>query len=487
MQKINEIHGRTFAALPEKILQVGEGNFLRAFLGPVVERANRAGIFGGSIVITPPRKWDNCVKLTAQDCLYTVVERGVLDGKIVERAEVITSVSRCIDPKREWESLVEVACSPQLEMIVSNTTEAGITYCKGKTLDRVSCAAYPGKLTALLFERYKKLGGDAPKKLLILPCELIDDNGTVLRDCVHKYAEQWKLGGDFMSWLEDSCCFAGTLVDRIVTGFPAEEYENLTRNLGYEDSMITVCEPYFFWAIACEKPYRSMFSMDNTENGVIFADNISMYKTRKVRILNGAHTGASLAAFLSGHDTVREMVTDEIFQRYILEMWEKEVIPTIDMDGQELRKYVAQVLERFENPFVRHRLYDISLNSISKYNARCKGIILDNLARKNDSVKLLAFSLAALIRFYRCELKDGQYIGEGAKGQYAIRDSEEVCRFMCGAWRSIEPVRTVLSNTDFWGEDLSVYEDLLREVTRWTDEICAGGVKKALEKCIGKS
>jgi len=491
VKKINEICGRTCVCgqangrLPEKILQIGEGNFLRAFLGPLVERANRAGIFGGSIVIAPPRKWDNCQKLAEQDCLYTVVERGLSGGKPVEKAEIITSVSRCIDPKSDWEALIELVCSPDLQVIVSNTTEAGIVYCKGETIYNANVAAYPGKLTALLFERYKKLGADGSKKLLILPVELIESNGAVLRDCVLRYAEDWGLGGEFLSWLDASCCFADTLVDRIVTGFPHEEYEKLARKFGYEDSMMTVSEPYFFWAIACAKPYRSMFLVDEAESRVIFTDDIGSYKMRKVRILNGAHTGASLAAFLCGHDTVSEMVGDEIFRRYISALWEKEIIPTVAMDKKELHEYAAEVLERFENPFVRHRLYDISLNSISKFNARCKGIILDNIATENGSVKLLAFSLAALIRFYRCEFTDGQYVGERRGEPYIIRDGAEVCEFMRSAWNAGEPARAVLSNAELWGEDLSVHVDFLREVMGWLGEICDAGVKKALEKCLG--
>lgn len=482
MKNIGEAVCKAYGNLPEKILQIGEGNFLRAFAGTIVERMNSAGIFNGSIVITPPRRWDNCARLMAQNCLYNVLSRGISNGQIVEEAFVVTSVSRCVDSTVDMSGLERVVCSDELKVIISNTTEAGIKYCKGDTLDNIVNATYPAKYTALLFARYEKSGGSTGNKLLILPAELIDNNGTVLRSCVVKYAEDWRLGGGFLKWLDESCCFANTLVDRIVTGFPSEDYEETVKKLGYEDQMLTACEPFLFWAIECPQPYRACFPADKCGLDIVFCDDISPYKTRKVRILNGVHTASVLAAFLCGLDTVGEMMSDTLFVRYIKRLVYDEIIPATDMDKKQLEDFAAAVFDRFRNPFIKHRLFDISLNSVSKFNARCKGTILDS-DRLGIDMRVLPFSLAALICFYNGTYENGAFFGTRGESneKYEIMDNAEIIRFIAGAWQDKNPAGKVLANTEIWGEDLRKVNGLVRKVSDYIISIRQNGVRRAAE------
>ncbi len=482
MMRIDETVVKTHGGLHEKVFQIGEGNFLRAFLGTVVERMNDAGVFGGSIVITPPRRWDNCAKLATQNCVYTVLERGITDGQIVESTRVVTSVSRCVNPVDNWNELYRVICSDALSVIVSNTTEAGIRYCKGDTLDNIVPASYPAKLTALLYARYQFFSGSIENKLLILPVELIEHNGDTLRKCVLQYAADWHLGEGFEQWLNGSCCFANTLVDRIVTGFPADNYEEIVQKLGYDDPMLTACEPFLFWAIECPKPYRACFPAECSGLDVVFCDDIAPYKTRKVRILNGAHTASVLAAFMCGFNTVGEMMSDTLFERYLDELIYNEIIPATDMDNKQLKSFAAAVFDRFKNPFIRHRLLDISLNSVSKFNARCKETLLDTIDKGIDS-HVLPFSLAALIYFYKGRYENGVYCGTRGENleKYEIRDSAEVCRLMSDAWDSKDPALTVLSNAELWGMDLSKVKGLYINVSENLHCIKQNGMRYAVE------
>ena len=365
---------------PEKILQIGEGNFLRAFLEPLVETANRQGTFYGSVVIVPPRKWGNCEKLMAQDCRYTVYMRGKQNGQIVDEALPITCVSRCVDARADFEALLSLARSPELELIVSNTTEAGIYYCKGSCLSTAMNDGYAALLTRLLWERFLA----SKQGLWILPCELIENNADTLLSCIKQYAADYRLPEDFYAWLS-TCRFCNTLVDRIVSGHPA----------GDTDIMSVACEPYFFWAIECKKPYLSTFPLRAEGFDVCVCDDVSPYRLRKVRLLNGMHTAASAAAFLSGISIVRDMVNDAVFRDF-LRRYADAVIAVTPMNRAQLDRFRDAVFERFENPFIDHKLQSICMNSVSKFNARCKAVMLYN---DSELVKMLSFTLAAILRY----------------------------------------------------------------------------------------
>lgn len=481
MKNISESVKKTYGSLPEKALQIGEGNFLRAFFGTIVEQMNSRGLFNGSIVMTPPRRWENCAKLETQDNIYTVLNRGVLNGRVIEKPQIVTSVSRCVDSVLDWEETKRVVCLEDLKVIVSNTTEAGIRYCKADSLDNIAAASYPAKLAALLYTRFKHFKG-ADKKLLILPTELIEQNGTELREYVLKYADDWRFGADFASWVDRSCCFANTLVDKIVSGFPFEDYAKTAEKLGYDDPMLVACEPFLFWAIECPKPYRSLFPADKCGLDIVFCDDIKPYKKRKVRILNGAHTATVLAAFLCGYDTVGEMMSDKLFVKYIDRLVYEEIIPAANMDNSFLKSFAASVFDRFGNPYIKHKLLDISLNSVSKFNARCKGTLLDAIRLKIDC-EITIFSLAALICFYDGTFQNGVYFGTrgGESEKYEIRDSAEVLRFMSDAWTGSNPVQKILSNKEFWEIDLSEIDGLEQKVSDRILNIKEKGMRRAIE------
>lgn len=481
---INTKTEKRFGNYPVKVLQIGEGNFLRAFAEPAIEEMNSRGIFCGSVVVCQPNGSDFADVLNGQDCVYTVVKRGVENGKIVDEAQVITSVKECINPKKDYKKLLFYACEETLQVIISNTTEAGIYYNENDSLSDNPPASYPGKLTALLYERYCRFGGESDKGLLILPAELIENNGGELKKIVLRHAENWKLPADFIKWIDTACCFANTLVDRIVTGYPKDETAELCEKFGYHDNCIDTCEPFFFWAIECDPKYAEKFPVDRSGLNAVFTADITPYKTRKVRILNGAHTVSVLAAYHCGHDIVLEMMKDDTFKKYIEKALNEEIIPTIDLPESELKAFAYAVVERFENPFIKHRLLDISLNSVSKYKARCLGTLIDYYKMNHRLPAVLTFGMAALIRFYKGESEDGKYFGTRGGEKYEIRDSEDILEFMNEAWHSENTVRLILSNKDFWGVDLTGIDGMEDTVSGYLDIIKADGVRAAAEKLI---
>ncbi|HZJ78250.1 MAG TPA: tagaturonate reductase [Clostridia bacterium] len=480
MIKINEKFNKTFSDLPEKVLQIGEGNFLRAFVDWIVESANRQGVFNGSVVIAQPIRTGMCEKLNEQNCMYTVLMRGMENGKTVECFEKITSVSRCINTYENYDEVIKAACSPQLEVIISNTTEAGIAYAEEDSFNDIPPESYPAKLTALLYNRYKKFNGDNEKGLLILPVELIERNGDNLKKIVYRYAEEWGFENGFVEWLDSSCEFANTLVDRIVTGFPSDEYEEIQKRIGYEDKMLVTCEPFLFWVIECNKKWEKKFPISDLGLNIVFTDDMTPYRTRKVRILNGAHTVSVLAAYHCGHNTVLEMMKDGSFNKYIKTVMFNEIVPNIDLPEKELEFFANAVIERFENPFIKHRLLDISLNSVSKFKARCLDSLLDHIDANGSLPTVLTFGLAALIYFYKGEMQGDKYMGQRGEECYQIRDSQEVLMFMSNAWKSKDTVKKVLANESFWGRNLNEIKGLTGTVEKHLCDIEKNGMKNTI-------
>jgi tagaturonate reductase len=482
MRNICEISDKTFGDLPEKVLQIGEGNFLRAFAEWIIETGNRQGVLSTSVLVCQPIEKGNCDLINAQSGIYTVYMRGISKNAVFEDMQKITCISRCINPYREYEDLLEAARSEDLEVIISNTTEAGIAYKEGDRLTDTPPSSYPAKLTALLYERFSVFPSK-DKGVLILPVELIDDNGAKLKSIVLRYAKEWELGDEFISWLEEGCYFANTLVDRIVTGFPADEYAEICAKMGYEDKLLVTCEPYLFWAIQCPKEWAEKFPIDKLGFNIIFADDISPYRERKVRILNGAHTLSVLAAFLTGHEFVIDMMRDGFFSEFIRKAIFSEIIPTLSLPEKELVSFAESVLDRFSNHFIKHRLHDISLNSVSKFKARCLPSLLKYKEIKGALPDKLCFSLAALIRFYKCRFEDGKYLGKDDSGrEYEIRDGEDVKEFMRSAWESGDAAKAVLSNISFWDMDLTEIQGLEEKVRGYLIDIESLGIRKALEK-----
>ena len=489
MKTVNEAVEKKYGNYPEKVLQFGEGNFLRAFVDWMIDKANRDGIYRGSIVLCQPIAQGLKDMINAQDGVYTLAMRGAESGQPVENIEVITSVSRCINPYENYENLMEIARSADLEVEVSNTTEAGIAYHEGDRLTDRPPVSFPAKVTAFLYERYKVFNGDPQKGLLFLPVELIDNNGAELKRIVLKYAEEWELGQEFTEWVNTANEFTSTLVDRIVTGYPRDEISYFEEKLGYKDNIIDTSELFNLWVIEGDKKWADKLPVHKTDANVIWTDDVKPYKKRKVRILNGAHTSTVLAAYLAGFNIVGDFMKDDTVRTFMNDVIYKEVIPTLDLPKEELESFAAAVNDRFANPYIKHNLLDIALNSCSKFNARCLPSLLGYVEEKGELPKCLTFSLAAFIKFYQGEWKDGVYTGTRKDGtQYPLRDDEAVIRSFADAWAENDAEKTaesVLSNKDFWsGKDLTEVPGLKDAVAGYLKEMDKKEIKEIMAELI---
>lgn len=473
---------------PVKVLQFGEGNFLRAFVDYMIDIANEKGDFNGDIVLVKPIEFGNLKMFHEQECQYTVQLRGIADGEAKKINRVITSVTDAVDAYEEYEKYAGYAKLDSLRFIVSNTTEAGIVYDDTDKIELNPPKTYPGKLTKFLYERYKHFDGAQDKGLVMLPVELIDDNGIHLKECVLKLAKLWNLEEGFTDWLNDACVFTSTLVDRIVTGYPRDEAEELCKEFGYQDNLIVTGEPFALWVIESSKDLSDELPLPKVGLPVIFTDNQKPYKQRKVRILNGAHTSFVLASYLCGNDIVLESMNDELILNFIKATIFDEVIPTLTLPKQELEDFAEAVLTRFNNPYVKHAHLSISLNSVSKWRARCMPSFLEYIEKKGKLPEHLTFSLAALMAFYTgTEIRDKALIGHRDGQEYNIMDDAAVLEFFA-ANSSKEPaefVHAVLSNTDFWGQDLSELTGVEDAITSYLTDIRAIGMRKTMEKVFG--
>ena len=487
--KINEKIEKKYGNYPEKILQFGEGNFLRAFADWMIDGANERGDYQGSIVLCQPigefPKMSDMIN--AQDGIYTLAMRGIEHGEAVEKIRPITSVSRCINAYRDFDSLMEIARSTELEVIISNTTEAGIAYKEGDKLTDAPASSFPAKVTRFLYERYKAFEGDMSRGLLFLPVELIDDNGTKLKSIVLRYANEWNLEKEFIDWIEKANKFTNTLVDRIVTGYPKDQIDYFEEKNGYTDDVIVTSEVFNLWVIEGKKEWADILPIHKGEANVIWTEDVNPYKMRKVRILNGGHTSTVLAAYLSGHNFVLDLMKDDVFSSYLEKLLYNEVIPTLELPKEELEEFAKAVSERFANPYIKHNLLDIALNSCSKFNARCLPSLLAYVEKYNEIPKLLTFSLAAFIKFYQVTNIDGKYMGKRADGaQYQVKDDADILEFFEKIWATsnvLEITKSVLSNTSFWsGKDLTEVDGLETAVAQYLEDMN----NKDMRECVAR-
>ncbi|MCM1252097.1 MAG: tagaturonate reductase [Clostridium sp.] len=470
---------------PVKVLQFGEGNFLRAFVDYMIDIANEKGEFNGDIVLVKPIEFGTLERFHDQECQYTVQLRGISDGEPRKINRIVTSVTDVVDAYGEYEKYADFAKLDTLRFIVSNTTEAGIVYDDTDKFEMNPPKTYPGKLTKFLYERFKHFNGAQDKGLVMLPVELIDDNGIHLKECVLKFAKLWNLGDDFTAWINDACVFTSTLVDRIVTGYPRDEAEELCREFGYQDNLIVTGEPFALWVIESAKDISDEFPLPKAGLPVIFTDNQKPYKQRKVRILNGAHTSFVLASYLCGNDIVLESMNDKLILDFIKATIFDEVIPTLTLPKKELDEFADAVLTRFNNPYVKHAHLSISLNSVSKWRARCMPSFLGYIEKEGKIPTHLTFSLAALMAFYTgTEIRDKALIGHRDGQEYNIMDDAAVLEFFA-ANSSKEPkefAHAVLANTDFWGQDLSALAGVEDAIVSYLTDIRAMGMRKTMEK-----
>lgn len=486
IMKITDLEINDYSSLPKRVMQFGEGNFLRAFADYFIQNANEQGIINSSVVLVKPIAGTPNPDFKKQNFRYNVFLRGRMNGEVVDDVKTITSVSDLLSAYDDFDKLKELAKSPELRFVISNTTEAGIEFNSADEFSAVPNVTYPGKLTALLYERFNALGNDG--KIMVLPVELIENNGVALKKCILAYADLWELGEDFKAYVNNTCIICTTLVDRIVTGFPANYYDALCERLGYEDKIMVACEPYYSWIISAggrEEEAKELFPLHKVFDNIVWSDDVAAYRERKVRILNGAHTVSVLAGYLAGYDIVRDMLHDEAFSGLINLCLNNEVIPTIDLSEDVLKSFATSVLERFDNPFIDHKLLDISLNSVSKFKARCMGSFKDYYAKTGKAPSLLSFGLAALIAFYNGRFEGDAFIGTRENGDdYQIKDNPEVLAAVSEAYKTADPVEAIMKNTALWGEDLTAIEGFEAKVKSYFDGIKELGVKAQLEKVI---
>jgi tagaturonate reductase len=471
---------RSFA-LPEKILQFGEGNFMRGFVDWMVHELNKKGLFHGRVVTVQPTPHGKVVpKLNAQDGLYTLVLRGIEKGQVVDVREVVSSISRGINPYEAWDQVLQVAADPQVTLVFSNTTEAGIRYTPEAYDPERSPLSFPGKLTACLYHRFQAFGGDPASGWSIIPCELIEDNGSLLREIVLRLAEDWKLPEEFRTWVKEHNRFCNTLVDRIVTGYPKDEIDRFRESLGYEDELLTVGEPYHLFAIDGDPVVREQIPFEKAGLNVYWAD-VRPFRELKVRILNGAHTLMCTAALLAGKQTVLEVMQDPAFASFVTEGIFEEILPAVEREEEEKRAFAETVLDRFRNPFSKHYLTDISLNGVTKFKTRLLPTLKAYVRQNGRLPARLTYSLASLLVYCRGErLEGGQLLGGWGGKEYTVRENEDILRLLYETWKQ-EPeaalaVEAILQNEKIWGESLRVIPGLKEAVIRHVEQMLDHGI-----------
>ncbi|QSF43701.1 tagaturonate reductase [Paenibacillus tianjinensis] len=455
---------------PERMIQFGEGNFMRAFVDWQLQQMNNQGLFNGSAVLVQPIGQGLGALMAEQDNLYTVLLNGIMQQQTVNSREIIASVSRVISPIEDYAAYLALAEDDNLEFITSNTTEAGIAYHAGDGLNDAPPKSFPAKLTALLYKRFE-LG---KKGFVIIPCELIDRNGEKLREIVQQYAVEWQLGEAFDKWLVEENTFCCSLVDRIVPGYPRDKAAQLEAELGYLDKMMVTAEPFLFWVI--EGPSWLAEKLPLTEAGlnVVITDDMTPYRERKVHLLNGPHTAMVPLGMMAGLETVEDVMNDETFLRFVKDLMNEELIPMLDLPADELTSYSAAVLERFKNPFVRHELASISLNSISKFKSRLLPLLLRYQQERGRLPELMTLAFAALLLSYRGD-------------RVARQDGAEVLEVFDLAWSHPGSfVQSILKNDSLWGQDLTLVPGLSDAISANLQKLESTDSRAALQQVVNQ-
>lgn len=472
---------------PTKIMQFGEGNFLRAFIDWQIHHLNKTNGLNAGISIIRPIDYDTLPLLNTQDGLYTTIVRGLNEeGKVVEQVELIDCVNEEIPVYQAYDQFMQLAESAHLEVIFSNTTEAGIEFVDTDALTDAPAKSFPAKLTQWLYKRFKTFGGAIDKGLMIIPCELIDYNGDKLKEIVLQYVELWHLEPEFKHWINEVNHFCSTLVDRIVTGFPREEHNDLQSKLGYEDNFMVTAEYFHLFVIQGPEDLKDILCLHNTDLNILVVDDIYPYKQRKVAILNGAHTALVPLAYMSGIDTVGEAVNDVTIGRYVEQLIFNEIIPTLNLANEELNSFANDVIKRFKNPFIQHQLMSISLNSMTKFTTRILPQLIKYIETKGEVPQLMASAIAGQIFMYK-GVRDGQ--------QIALADSDVWLEHFSANWQAFEDnsisleqlVAGVLSADWHWHQDLTLLPELLKTVTSMLDAFLAHGVEATLSKVLGQT
>jgi tagaturonate reductase len=475
MKKLNRINTGLEKLQPIKVVQFGEGNFLRAFVDYAFDKLNKEVDFNAGIAVVQPLKDGMVNMINAQDGLYTLFMNGIKKGEKIQDIQLINNIVKTINPYTEFANYLALAKEEELQFIVSNTTEAGIEFIESDTPDMQPPVSFPAKLTVLLYERFKHFNGDASKGVTIIPCELIDYNSETLKKYILQYVDLWKLEDAFKTWVSDACTYHSTLVDRIVPGYPRAEIEEYNNKLDYEDNLIVAAEPFFLWAIEGGEDLKAKLPFHKTDLNVKIVDDIRPFKMIKVRILNGAHTAMVPFSLLHGNKLVMETVNGDFTGKFVNSVI-SEISETLDMDKNEITAYSEEVMDRFKNPFIKHALADIALNSVSKFKVRVLPSLLGYYKANKKLPVNLTFSLASLIRFYK-----GTWNGQSLP----VKDGEDIVLFFDGLWKSDDYekiARLTLQNKGFWDEDLTEIPGLTKVITIALEEIDSNGIETGFAK-----
>jgi len=439
---------------PIKILQFGEGNFLRAFVGDVIHQLNQKTNYNGGIAVIQPIEKGLIHLLDKQGGAYTLFLNGIVNGKQIQEKKLIQNIVKTVSPYADHSAYLELAKIPELEFIFSNTTEAGIEFDAADQLNDTPQRTFPAKLTRLLWERFTHFKGDLSAGLYILPCELINHNATSLKKIVLQYAQLWKLDTEFIGWIEKANTFCNTLVDRIVPGYPKDNIEFYKDQLDYDDALLVTRRTLFLWVVEGDEKLKAKLKVNEIDLNIKVVENLQSYRTQKVRILNGAHTALVPLSLLYGHETVSDIFTSSFTKSFLEESVRKEIAPTLEMDKHSLNQFTEAVFDRFKNPFIKHYLASIALNSISKFKVRVLPSLLAFQNKNGTLPPYLVFSFACLLQFYQ-----GNWKGK----KLPVQDDEKIVEELNIYWEesSLEEfIKKVLSNKEFWDQDLSQVSEL---------------------------
>ena len=464
----------------ERIIQFGEGNFLRAFVDWIIYNMNEKADFNSSVVVVQPIEKGMVDMLNGQDCLYHVNLQGLDKGEVVNSLTRIDVISRALNPYSQFDEYMKLAEQPEMRFVISNTTEAGIAFDPACKIDDAPCSSYPGKLTQLLYHRFKTFNGDPTKGLIIFPCELIFLNGHHLKDCIRKYIQLWNLGEEFSKWFEESCGVYATLVDRIVPGFPRKDIAAIQDKLQYEDNLVVQAEIFHLWVIEAPQEVAKEFPADKAGLNVLFVPSEAPYHERKVTLLNGPHTVLSPVAYLAALNNVREACQHEVIGKYINKVMFEELMETLNLPKDELKKFAEDVLERFNNPFVDHQVTSIMLNSFPKYQTRDLPGLKTYLERKGELPKGLVLGLAAIITYYK-----GGVRADGA--EIVPNDAPEIMQLLSDLWATgctKKVTEGVLAAESIWGENLNNIPGLADAVKGYLDAIQEKGMMEVVKSIL---
>lgn len=466
---------------PIKIMQFGEGNFLRAFVEWIIQDLNDKGAINAGVAVVQPMPFGRVKDLADQDGLYTLRLEGINNGENVKSSRIIDVIGDCLNPFTEYERFLKYGESEDLQVIISNTTEAGIAVDPEDT-DFTQCPkSFPGKLLALLKRRYDRFKGDPNRGLAIIPCELIDDNGDELYRCLTELAKINKMDAAFIKWLQTANHFTSTLVDRIVPGYPKNEIEEIQKETGYIDNNVVKGEIFHLWVLKKEPFIQKVFPADSTGLNIIFADDIHPYKQRKVKILNGSHTAMVPVAYLCGIDTVGEAVTDPVIGKFVRDFVFEEVNPTINLPQDQMTAFANSVLERYQNPYIRHELMSIALNSTTKFRTRILPTLTDYVKITGKLPRHVLFSFAALVAFHK-----------GKRGAEDIRLADDPAYL--AKWKQLWSdfngdytllAKSALGWTQAWECDMNaIHPQITSTVAKYLEAIDTKGMKAAVKEFV---